>query len=467
MDFLDICYTELIYICQKDKETGKEYFKKIFNEYFKNYSELEIDKPLNAIMGLYPLPNEFNIDILQKQDRVIRKDDTYFFLGTPGDRILFGNRRLPVVGKDPIPFTFPITQKNKTKVILSNTFYFEIQILNDACRKSWLNQCLSLGFGSINTSYRNQVGWSDKSWGFHSDDGCYINSNISKKYSQKWEKNDIIGVGLTYESKDQYKIFLTRNGLLVNDEECFICKDEILVPMMGYDLSYPVKVNWGQSEFKFDLENYISYSNILSVKNSFLSNNESINTYNVIPKISFSSKLFNSNIINMPSNWGDIYTNKITNEELQNNTNLKVLLTKKLVNDIDPSNNYYINNPELDNINFSGNNSDSSGNQYDYSGINNFLLHKLPNTTSMHSYMIHSPTLHSPTAHSSILQSYSSTYLPTLYSPLFNPGALTTTTTLFSPLNSTVSPSQNTTVFAPLNSPITLSTLFDSFQNQK
>jgi hypothetical protein len=277
--------------------------------------------------------------------------------------------------------------------------------------------------------------------------------------------------------------------------------------MMGYDLSYPIKVNWGQSEFKFDLEKYISYSNILSVKNSFLSNNEPINTYNVIPKISFSSKLFNSNIINMPSNWGDIYTNKITNEELQqSNINLKILLTKKLLTDLDTSNSYFINNPELNNnlnnvdssgyntnflynedssgyntnlnnVDSSGyntnlNNVDSSGyktnlNNTDPSGNNTYSLHKL------HPYMIHSPTLHSPTAHSSILQSYSTTYIPTLYSPLFNP----TTTTLFPSLNSTTTPTQNTTLFPSLNStttptqnttvlsPLILSTLFTDFQN--
>jgi len=298
MDLSDIKYKDLLLICQKDKEIAKEYFKKIFNKIFINYSDLEIEKPLSLIMGTYPLPNEFNIAILKNQDSFEKRKDYYFFTGTPGDRILFSTRRLPIVGNDPVPFMFPITKTigptiKITKPILSNTFYFEIYIVSKQFRKGWNNECISLGFGTVCTNYKNQVGWTEKSWGFHSDDGFYINNNISKAYSESWEPGDTIGVGLTYVSKNNYKIFLTKNGLICNDEENFTC-DETLIPMLGFDYSYPVKVNWGTNDFLFDLEKYISYSQILSTTNTFLSNNDPIDYYNVSPKTPVSKNLFNT-----------------------------------------------------------------------------------------------------------------------------------------------------------------------------
>jgi hypothetical protein len=217
MSLEDISYKELLLKIQTNKELGVLYFKILFNKYFKKFNddELIIDKPLSSIMGFFPLPDNFNIEILQKHDSILQKDDTYFYFGEPGDRMLFANRRLPVIGKDPVPFMFPIKKKNNTKIILSNTFYFEVKILNKQFRKGWNNECLSLGYGSTKTSYKAQVGWTEKSWGFHSDDGCYINNNKSVKFSQKWELNDIMGVGLTYLSKTKYKIFLTKCQPLV------------------------------------------------------------------------------------------------------------------------------------------------------------------------------------------------------------------------------------------------------------
>ena len=317
MDLPDIKYKDLLLICQKDKEIAKEYFKKIFNKVFNNYCDLQIEKPLSLIMGTYPLPNEFNISILKNQDAFEKRKDYYFFTGTPGDRILFSTRRLPIVGSDPVPFMFPITKtigptEKITKPILSNTFYFEIFIYGKQFRKGWANECLSLGFGTVCTNYKNQVGWTDKSWGFHSDDGFYINNNISKPYSEPWEPNDTIGVGLTYVSKNNYKIFLTKNGLLCNDEESFTCED-VLIPMIGFDYSYPVKVNWGTDDFLFDLEKYVSYSQILSTTNTFLSNKDPIDYYNVSPKTPISNlfQIFANNKKNINNN--EIYKSFVVN----------------------------------------------------------------------------------------------------------------------------------------------------------
>jgi len=338
MELPDLNYKELLLVCQKDKELAKKYFKKKFNKFFKNYNELEIEKPLSLIMGFYPLPDEFIIHNLNKEDSVERRKDYYFFTGTPGDRILFGNRRLPIVGEDPVPFMIPITKNKITKPILSNTFYFEIYILNKKFRKAWKNECLSLGFGTSNTYYKNQVGWTQKSWGFHSDDGHYINNNKSKIYSNIWKPDDIVGVGLTYVSKNNYKIFLTINGLLCNDEESFIC-EEILIPMFGFDYSNPIKINWGQEEFKFDLVNYINNSQILSVHNNFLLKNECIDNYKVDFKNIYNKgifQIFAENKKNISNN--EIYKSLIidVNKNLikEVNKNLIKDVNKNLINDI-------------------------------------------------------------------------------------------------------------------------------------
>ena len=275
-------YNEILQLCQADKNIAHEYFKKLFETHFPNYKKINIDKPLTSIMRFHPLPFEFITDNLPPEHPVINKDNCYFFNGKIGNRMLLGNRKLPVFDQDPIPFIFPITKNNKTNIILSNTFYFEAKIINAQFRKAWNNECLSLGYGSINTNCNNHVGWTTKSWGFHSDDGTYINSNMTTNYTEKWKLNDTIGVGLSYISKNKYGLFLTKNGLLINKIIIINC-DEILVPMMGIDISYPIEINWGNNEFKFNLENYIFSSEILSLKNSFLNNEASLSNYTVIP----------------------------------------------------------------------------------------------------------------------------------------------------------------------------------------
>ena len=338
-----ISYKQTLLLCQSDKIYANDYLQKLFSHHFPNYKELIIENPLLSIMTFYPLPNEFNINILGKPDTVVRKKDYYFFCGIPGDRILFGNRKLPIINKDPIPFLFPIVKDNKTKTIISNTFYFEITLGYERFRKEWQNECISIGYGSIDTSYKNQVGWTPKSWGFHSDDGTFLNHNISKAFCDPWKPNDTMGVGLKYISKNNYLIFLTRNGLIVNDEETFSCESE-LVPMIGLDSSYPVFVNWGQNAFKFDIEKYSKSSEILSSNNTYLSNNQNLDNYNVTPKFTNKNLLFNYKI-GSPSGilnalFSEIEKLEVGNNSLNqsdlsgNNTIITKSLHKSIITDI-------------------------------------------------------------------------------------------------------------------------------------
>ena len=177
---------------------------------------------------------------------------------------------------DPIPFGLLITKDNNTKFILSNTYYFEITIGSKRFRNQWVNECISIGYGDVKTNYKVQVGWTNKSWGFHSDDGNFVNNNYSKPFSQPWGPNDTVGVGLTYLSLNRYLIFLIKNGVMVKNE-MLIETECTMSPMIGLDSSYPIKVNLGKYPYQFDIENYIKSHEILSSTNSYLNSLEDMN----------------------------------------------------------------------------------------------------------------------------------------------------------------------------------------------
>jgi uncharacterized coiled-coil DUF342 family protein len=298
-------------ILQKDKEKAIIHFINLINKYLPIYKNLEIHKPLLSIFNFYPLPYEFQIDYLPEQHKIIHKNNIYYFMGKPGDRILFANRRLPYIDKDPIPFSFPITLQNKTKIIQSNTFYYEVEIINNRFRLPWENECLSIGYGSPSTNIFSQVGWTERSWGFHSDDGAYITKNDSILFTEPWTPNNIYGVGLTYLSKNTYHLFLTKNGVICNKEIKIECCD-YMVPMIGLDLSMPVKINWGNEQFAFNLEKYIKANKIISFNNNFLKFNESDESYKLKPfKGILKNNIIYKNIITSPSNESVLFPNVI------------------------------------------------------------------------------------------------------------------------------------------------------------
>ena len=146
---------------QRDKEKAKKYLTNLINSHLPIYKNLEITKPLISIFNFYPLPFDFQTDYLPDHHKILNKNNIYFFVGKPSDRILFANRRLPYSSKDPIPFSFPITINNKTKIIQSNTYYYEVEIINKQFRKSWDNECLSIGYGCPSTHTFAQVGWTE------------------------------------------------------------------------------------------------------------------------------------------------------------------------------------------------------------------------------------------------------------------------------------------------------------------
>ena len=275
----ELTYKEVLKLCQTNKELATKYIINLYNKYNPIYKNLKIDKPLLSIINFVPLPYKFDISYLDNANKIEEKNNKYIFTGTPGDRILFGNRRLPHYKTDAIPFTIPLTLNNETQLIQSNIFYYEIRLEDEYIRESWNNECLSIGFGTKNINYKGQVGWTQNSWGFHSDDGKYLHKNNEVNFGPPWKTGDVVGVGLIYDSSNVYKLFLTINGIFINDE-IEISSFDYIYPIIGFDLSKPIKVNWGTEEFIFDLEKYINCNKLLNNKNTFMTrNNDDLDDY--------------------------------------------------------------------------------------------------------------------------------------------------------------------------------------------
>ena len=289
-------YKDLMNIILNDKEEATKYFKNLMINQIPIFKEIRVDKPIISILSFFPLPYQLQYDFFKdNKDCVIFKEEFYFFTGNPGDRILFANRRLPYYFEDPIPFSFPITDDKITNIIQSNIYYFEVSLGFKRFRKRWENECLSIGFGTPSINAKSQVGWCEKSWGFHSDDGCFVTGNTNVNFTAPWQMGETYGVGIKYISKFKYEIFLTKNGIIVNSE-IPIEASGYLIPMIGLDVSYPIKINWGQEKFKFNLQKHLNSNKVLSHANTFLKNNPSINRYQIKPS-NFKNNSFMKNII--------------------------------------------------------------------------------------------------------------------------------------------------------------------------
>ena len=310
---------ELLFSLHKDEM--KTYVLDLYNKYIPIYKNMNIEKPLITLVSFYPLPFEFQTDYLNSDNVIIKTngDNNYKLHGKPGDRILFSNRRLPCYSTDPIPFSFPISENNVTNIIQTNTYYFEVTI-GRRFRKPWENECLGIGYGCPSANYNNQLGECLKTWGFHSDDGNYIHNNISTQFTEPWKKGETYGVGLKYISKNNYILFLTKNGFIVN-KEILIYTSYNLIPMISLDVSLEIKVNFGQNNFLFNLRKYSNDNKILSCKNIFFNNYSVvpylIKPYNFTNSIIIDKKELPNNIIPLFDSLG-ILTNNTYNLEPEN-----------------------------------------------------------------------------------------------------------------------------------------------------
>jgi hypothetical protein len=168
------------------KEMYEDYLKYLLEKYF-NINTLKIFilnfNPFLSYSCFYPLPISLDIENYGVDDKINKDNDDYDLIGKcSNNRILFANRLLPNTITDPIPFTFPIKINEKTiELINTNCFYYEVT-MGERTREPWINETISIGYGSITTPFRCNPGWVSDSIGYHLDDGTIqFNQIINKK----------------------------------------------------------------------------------------------------------------------------------------------------------------------------------------------------------------------------------------------------------------------------------------------
>lgn len=284
-----------------NKKMYKDYLKYLLEEYYDiNDNVIDNNSFLNFAC-FYPLPNSLENNFYEDDDKIIKNNNTYEFVGEPNNRILFANRLLPNPRSDPIPFTFPIkTNINTTELINTNCFYYEITV-NEKIRENWIGETLTIGYGSIKTPFRCNPGWLLDTIGYNLIDGSLqCNQIIFKDYGVKYNIGDTFGAILIYISQDNYKVLFTFNGsLIINDKfnSNIIIKSQI-TPIIGYNHSCKIKVNFGNEMFKFDIKKFSNSNFVISQNNRFINNHNFINKINTIKIIE--NKIKNKENIDKP-----------------------------------------------------------------------------------------------------------------------------------------------------------------------
>ena len=310
-------FDEIIKHAKQDSSFALNYLKELYNYNMDNLTlPLLCDNPLTAIKCFIPLPTRLllNDELYNNDHKIIKLNDEYQFHGQSGNRIIFGDKILPFINdtiKLPIPFSFPIYTDTNVIFVLSNIYYYELSIENTQnITEPWYSECISIGFGNNNSLFESHVGWHADSIGFHSDDGSirFNQSNtVNTSYSPPWIPGDIIGAGIIYIDKNIIKPFFTFNGVIVYIADNPIKISVPYFPIIGYDHSHSIKLNFSNKQFKFDIKTMINkYSNIIiSTDNIFLKNKDISILLNKEPKHNYS----NNSIMHIINNFLNINDN--------------------------------------------------------------------------------------------------------------------------------------------------------------
>lgn len=266
-----------------------KYLLSLFYDYKKDY-EIIINNHYITYKCFYPLPTKL---IVEENNN----NNIYSFEGNElKNKILFADRFLPLCGSHPIPFTFPIINGNKLELLNSNVYYYEVTILEK-------NEVLYIGFGSILLPTNSIPGWIDDSFSLDLNNGNYHNNTITvNNICPHCKINDVFGAGIRYISKSTYEPFFTYNGSLLSfsKEEIIVIKKSI-VPLICFNSSNKIKLNFSQEEFKFNIKSYLFNNKVISNKNLFLNSNlnlRNINTKDIINKKVLTN--LNINLLNIP-----------------------------------------------------------------------------------------------------------------------------------------------------------------------
>ena len=204
----------------------------------------------------------FNIPI-SDQNSFKNKDFKFRFINNKN--IIFVNEfTVKYIGKGISKIDYGIVQTEKEILNKRPIFYFEANIIEDGKEADLL-----IGIGEKDITEKCiQLGLTSRSYGYHSKGKSY-NNKKNNKYGETFKKGDIIGCGVDFINKG---IFYTKNGKFLDfafKEINFELNKGFFYPSICmHSLNIEIKVNFGNENFKFDINNY--YENIL------------INKYNIL-----------------------------------------------------------------------------------------------------------------------------------------------------------------------------------------
>jgi len=116
-------------------------------------------------------------------------------------------------------------------------------------------ECVAVGlsFDSFPVSGGILPGWSEDSFGFHSDDGgiYHASGHMSRVYGPRFGVGDVVGCGVNFLKKE---IFFTLNGVNLGQAFSGVATYDRLYPTIGLDSNVSVQFNFGDEPFKFDLD---------------------------------------------------------------------------------------------------------------------------------------------------------------------------------------------------------------------
>lgn len=272
----------------EDYKDDKKTLYKIFKKIYHLQTGLIIYRPkLQYLLLFTPLPKYFKTKDFG--DLYLNICGKYSYHGDPSSNILMGNVMLPHQDLSPIPFFFQYKYNFKNKYLTSNIFYFEIKVDTHSFRSPWSTQSIAIGVGSIDTPIKNNhVGWTRHTVGYHSDDGNVFSDNQILCNLPAYSYGDVIGCAIEYCDEFSYKIYFTKNGKLLPFAK-LLYTNKYLTPMISLDHSASIETNFGERNFKFDVE-YLKSPFVISTYNYFIHN------YFKLSKYTFES---NSNYFNL------------------------------------------------------------------------------------------------------------------------------------------------------------------------
>lgn len=160
------------------------------------------------------------------------------------------NRRLKYVGVGKDDTDAASVRSNFPMRSQCGIFYFEVEIVSKG-RDGYIG----IGFCWQSNLLSRLPGWDDHSWGYHGDDGhSFCGSGNGRPYGPKFGTGDTIGCGINFQDMTA---FYTKNGVHLGTAFTNI-QGASLYPCVGFRTpGEQVEVNFGDKEFKFDIEHYI------------------------------------------------------------------------------------------------------------------------------------------------------------------------------------------------------------------